>query len=255
MLRVRVRAAVVVLATAAALATPMPLLGQEGNGPTPGQNRELINALSERVMAIEGKDAQDAWDWLATWPAIVAVVALLEVVHRVLKAIRSKSRPILAWSAFDDGLKFSLRDAPGGAKFLAVRVTNVGQAAAVDIVGRAGVTLSAKRARVRVGSRPHHVGSLYPGASTQVFIPLSDAEYRRALGGEAMAFRVLLRYGAMGGRRYAYSMSGMRSGGLSVMVGIVGKALPAHESRGLYGAGSARARGQSSNVATGGDRP
>lgn len=255
------RAALCLLAAAAALVSPVPLLGQEDNAPTPGQNAERIGELSERVRALEEGDGQGAWDWASAWPAAVAVVALLEVAYRVIRAARGRTRPTLGWSASDDGLKFSIRDIPGGATCLAVRVTNFGQAAAVDIVGRAGFAFSAKRTRVRINPRPHHVGSLNPGASTLVLVPLSGAERKRALDGEAMTFRLLLSYGAMGGRRYTYGMSGMRYGSLSVLVGVVGKALPERDRQVLQGAGPARprgrarGRGQPLNAPTGRGRP
>lgn len=249
------------LAAAAALWSPVPLLGQEGGAPTPGQNGERIDALSERVGDLEDAAGKDPAYGIDVPTAILAAVAIVEAVNYAVQALRGRTRPILAWSACDDGLKFSLGSIPGGAKFLSVRITNVGQAAAVDIVGRVGVTFSAKRARIRLGSRPHHVGSLYPGASTQVFVPLSGVEHKRALDGETMTFRLLLCYGAMGGRRYTYSVSGMYSGGLRILVGVVGKALPERDRRGLYGAGPARQRrragagGQSLNVPTGRGRP
>lgn len=261
MRRAGARGALLALAAAAALGSPFPLLGQAPEGPTPGQNAERIDALAERVVELEGAAGQDPQYPVDAPTAVLAALALAEAGNLIVQALRGRTRPILAWSASDDGLKFSLRDIPGGAMCLAVRVTNVGQAAAVDIVGRAGFTFSAKRARVRLNPRPHHFGSLHPGASTLVLVPLSGAERKRALGREAMTFRLLLSYGAMGGRRHTYGMSGVRSGSLSVLVGVVGKALPAHEheDRGLYGAGFARARargrGQPLNAPTGRGRP
>lgn len=258
-LRRGARMAPFALAVAAALLGPVPLLGQEGDAPTPGQNKELIDALSERVRDLEDAAGRDPAYGIDVPTAILAVVAIVEAVNYVAQALRGRVRPVLAWSACGDGLKFTLSEMPGGAKFLAVRITNVGQAAAVDIVERVGVTFSAKRARVRPGSRPHHVGSLYPGASTQVVIPLSDAEHKRVLDGETMTFRLLLGYGSMGGRRYTYSVSGMCSGDLRILVGIVGKELPARERRGPYGSGRerarARGRGQPLNARAGRGRP
>jgi len=249
----------IAMAAAGALGAPVPIFGQGQDAPAPAQDWELVKALSERVRALEEAAGQDTAGEIDASTAVLATVALAELANYVARTLWARTRPVLAWSPFDDGSKFSLREIQGGAKCLAVRITNVGQAAAIDIVGRAGVTFSAKRAGARLDPRQHHVGSLHPGASAQVLVPLSDAEHRRAMGGEPMTFRLLLRYGAMRGRRYTYDVSGMRSGSLSVLVGVVGKPLPARERRGLYGArparARARARGQPLNAQAGGGRP
>jgi len=249
----------IAMAVAGALGAPVQLFGQEQDAPAPAQDGELVKALSERVRALEEAVGRDTVGEFDASTAVLAVIPLVELVNYVVRKLWARTRPILGWSPFDDGSKFSLREIQGGAKGLAVRITNVGQAAAIDIVGRAGVTFSAKRARARLDPRQHHVGSLHPGASAQVFVPLSDAEHRKALNGEPMTFRLLLRYGTMKGRRYTYGVSGMRSGSLSVLVGVVGKSLPAHERRGLYGARPARARarahGQALSVRAGRGRP
>lgn len=215
------------LASAAALVSPVPLLGQEGGGPTPSQNEELINSLSERVGALEAKGGQGGTDWLAALPVIIAAIALLEVAYRVLKALRGRTRPMLSWDTFEDGRKFLLVEAPGGSMCPAIRVTNVGQAAAVDIVAYVGVRVSAHAgSRVLPGTRPHPVGPLSPGASAEVPIPLSAEEHGRVMGSETAVFEAEVLYKGTGGRVYKYTVSGMYSWRLEFLEGAVTGSLP-----------------------------
>lgn len=225
-------AALCMLAAAVALGSPVPLLGQEGDAPTPGQNGERIDALSERVSALEGGDGRGAWDWASAWPAVVAVVALLEVVHRVIRAVLGRARPALSWVESGEGLKFLLGAMPDGSTRLAIRVTNVGQAAAVDVVAYVGTRVSAHAGgRVRHGAHPHPMGSIGPGDSAQVPVPLSVTEHERVMGGETVTFEAELLYKDMGNRTYVYVVTGMYSTRLEYLEGAVTKALPARSRR------------------------
>lgn len=226
-------AVLIALPVAIALGSPAPILGQEPGDPTPGQNEERISALAERIRALEGKGEQGGVDWLAALPVIIAAVALLEVAYRVIKALRSRARPVLSWDTFGKGQKFLLVEVPGGPMCPAVRVTNVGQAAAVDIVAYVGVRVSAHAgSRVRPGARPYPVGPLNPGSSTVVPIPLSDEEHARVLYNETAVFEVEVLYKDTGGRDYESIVAGMYSGRLEFLEGAVTGSLPERRQRG-----------------------
>lgn len=215
----------IAMAVAGALGHTAQVLGQDA--PAPGQKDDLVMALSERVRALEDGARGDEWDWPAAWLAAVAAVPLIEAVHRVLTALRNRTRPVLSWAEFGDGLKFSLGVLPDGSWRLAIRITNVGQAAAVDIVGYVGTRVSAHAgARIRPGSRRHVVGSLHPGASAQVPIPLSAGEHERVTGNETAMFEVELLYKSINNRVYRYMVTGMYSAGLEFLEGAVSGALP-----------------------------
>lgn len=215
------------LAIVAALGHPPLLLGQEHAEPSPGQNGMRIDDLSARVKALEGADRRATESWLSVPYVVLTAVAGTQLAYLTVQIFRNRARPVLSWSAFDDGREFALRDMPDGSKQLAIRITNVGQAAAVDIVWHVGTMVAARTAAdIPLDSGPHFVGSLHPGASTQVLIPVSGAEHARAMGGEMVSFSLMLRYKSMGNRRYAHKVSGRYSKDGRLLVGAVSKSLP-----------------------------
>jgi len=216
---------------AAALGDPAPLLGQEDGAAVPGQVADELARMDERIESLEADAAEYRGASQLTNIAIAIVVSFVGGAHSayLLEWLsRHRTRPILSWSMFDDGLQFALKDAPGGSKGVVLRITNVGHAAAVDIVGYSGVRVPAYGGEeIFLGTRPQFVGSLHPGASAQVLVPLSRAEHEMVMGGETAEFALLLRYKAMNNRSYAYMVSGTYSRDARVLIGVVSKAFPA----------------------------
>jgi len=200
---------------------------QEQVGPSPAQNAERIDALSSRVKALEGEGRPGTEEWPAVPYVVLMAVAGTQLAYLTAQMFRNRARPVLSWSMLDDGLEFALRDMPDGSKRIAVRITNVGQAAAVDIVWNAGTMVSALATEaIPVGASTHFMGSLHPGASAQILVPVSGAEHARIMGSESVAFVLVLRYKSMGNRRYTHRVSGMYSKDSRALVGTVSKSLP-----------------------------
>lgn len=215
------------LAAVAALGHPPLLLGQERAEPSPGQNEGRIDDLSARVKALEEAAKPGTESRLTATYVILTAAAGMELVYLTAQAVKRRARPILSWSALDDGLEFAVRDMPDGSKRLAIRIANVGRAAAVDIVWHVGTMVSAHTITdIPLGPSPHFVGSLHPSASTQILIPVSGAEHARAMGGETVSFSLMLRYKSIDNRRYAHRVSGRYSRDSRFLVGTVSKSLP-----------------------------
>lgn len=89
--------------------------------------------------------------------------------------VKAQIAPVLSWSMFDDSLEFVLKEMPG-VKCPVIKVTSVGQVAAVDIVWRAGVLLPQSITKPPIDTRLYHIGSPHPAASTHIVMPLSQEE-------------------------------------------------------------------------------
>lgn len=229
------------VATAVALGSTVPVLGQEDGGMVAdglARMNERIDAIeadglasmNERIDAIEADVTEYRGSSQLTNIAIAIAVSFAGGAHSAYLVewlSRHRTRPILSWSMFDDGLPFTLRDTTDGSMAIAVRITNVGHAAAVDIVGHAGVRISAYGAsEIFLDTQPNFVGSLHPGASAQVLVTLSRAEHKMVMEGKTAEFALLLRYKAMNNRSYTYRVSGTYSRDVRILVGVVSKAFP-----------------------------
>lgn len=222
--------AIVCALAVAALGGTAPLFAQEGGGAAAGQAPGELARMSERIDAIEADVAEYRASSQTTNIIIAIAVSFAGGAHSAYLVewlSRHRTRPILSWSMFDDGLQFALRDAPGGSRGIAIRITNVGHAAAVDIVGHAGVRIPAyERSEIFLDTRPNFVGSLHTGASALVFVALSRAEHEMVMDGETAEFALLLRYKAMNNRSYTYRISGTYSRDVRILVGVVSRAFP-----------------------------
>ena len=177
------RMALCALVAAYALAHIPPLLAQEPGVSSPAQNRERLDALAERVEELEGEGEPVTEARLSVPYVVLTAVAGTQLAYLTVQMFRNRARPVLSWTVRDDGDGFELRDMPDGSKRIAVRITNVGQAAAVDIVWHAGTRVSARATRnIPLDASPHFVGSLYPSASAQVLIAVSSAEHAKGHG-------------------------------------------------------------------------
>lgn len=221
------RMALCALVAAAALGHVPPLLAQEPGVPSPAQNLERIDALSERVEELEGEGEPVTEARLSVPYVVLTAVVGTQLAYLTVQMFRNRERPVLSWTVIDGGDGFELRDMPDGSKRIAVRITNVGQAAAVDIVWHAGTRASARATRnVPLGASPNFVGSLYPSASAQVLIAVSSAEHARVMDGEMVSFSLVLRYKSMGNRRYTHRVFGSYSKDSRNLAGTVSKSLP-----------------------------
>lgn len=215
----------------AALGGPAPLFAQEGGGAPAGPAPDELARMGERIDAIEADVAEHRGSSRLANTVIAVAVSFAGGAHSayLLEWLsRHRNRPILSWSMFDEGVQFEPRDAPGGSRGIAIRITDVGHAAAVDIVGHAGVRIPAyERSEIFLDTRPDFAGSLHPGASALVLVPLSRAEHEMVMDGETAEFALLLRYKAINNRVYTYRVSGTYLRDVLILVGVVSKAFPA----------------------------
>lgn len=221
------RTALCALALAAALA-PGPLaLGQEHNATSPAAGGASDGALAARVDALERAVAsQDRESALtsAVLPSLIAILAGTQSAYLTVLFDRRRRRPMLAWSTYGEGYRLGKRAMPDGSTTLMVRVTNVGEASAVDIESRTAASVQEPGERELrgkagpAGPTLDFVGSLHPGASADIPIALSGGELSRIQGGAVAAIDIVLEYKRADGRAYSCGIAVFYSGKFEVLV-------------------------------------
>lgn len=230
MRRVCARAALCALALALVATAPVPgpqAQGQEHNVTSPVGSDARDGALADRVGALERAVAsQDRESVLlsAVLPSLIAILAGTQSAYLAVLFDRGRRRPMLAWSTHGEGRRLGKRATPGGSATLMVRVTNVGDASAVDIESRATTSVrepGAQELRGEAGPAGpalDFVGSLHPGASADIPITLSGDELSRIQGGDVAVLDIVLEYKRADGRSYSCGIAVVYSGQFEVLV-------------------------------------
>jgi len=216
------------LALAAAALVPCPpTLGQEHNATSPTVGGGSGGDLAERVGALErAVGSQDGESALmpTVLTSLVAILAATQSAYLAVLFDRRRRRPMLAWSTYGEGRRLGRRDMPGGSATLMVRVTNVGDAPAVDIESRTTasvrgpVTQELRGEAGSAGPTLDFVGSLHPEASADIPISLSSGELSRIQGGGVAVLDIVLEYRRSDGRPYSSGIAVVYSGRFEVLV-------------------------------------
>lgn len=224
-----------ILAMVVPISCQQPVFGQEQGGTLPGsQDGEFaalegrIGGLEERIGKLEtSEEERDQFPAMTISIAIAAsIVASTHSAYLVKWLSRHRFRPILSWSMSDGGVPFETRDMPGGIRSPLVRVANVGQVAAVDIVGYIEAPVSSTAKRTTMRRPPHYFGALHPGASAQIAVPLEPKHHEKVMAGATMAFELFLKYKTVDGQHYTYRVAGVYSLSVRALRGAASKALP-----------------------------
>lgn len=203
------------------LLEPAQAMGQAHNATAHGQLADEVARLSERIGGLEaGMGAQ--WRQSPTLAIIIAIAAGVAAsthsAYLVEWLSRHRLRPVLAWVTFGEGRKLVKRSLPGGPTVVMVRITNVGQVAAMDVVSRARVGVSSHMERRFLRhARPDLVGSLHPGTSTDILVEISEEEHSVIQGGGTARLEITLEYMTVDNRRHSYIVGGSYSEGANAL--------------------------------------
>jgi len=206
------RAAALFLAVACvAFGEPAQALGQAHNATTHAQLADEIARLNERIGDLES-GMEGRWSQSPTMTIIIAIAAGVAAsthsAYLVEWLSRHRLRPVLAWSTFEKGRKLAKRNLPDGIPVIMVRMTNVGQVAAVDVVSRTRIRISKPNERgVLRRTKPDSLGSLHSSASTDILVKLSEDEWNMIQNGTTVTFTITLEYKTVGSRKYSYKAS------------------------------------------------
>ncbi|RNJ73353.1 MAG: hypothetical protein EB833_03015 [Thaumarchaeota archaeon S13] len=195
-----------------ALGNPTQALGQ-GHG---AEASAEIARLNERIDELEAEmSAQQSQSSGVTVLVAIAVgmAASTHSAYLVEWLSRHRLRPVIAWSALGGGRKLAKRGLPGGGVVLMVRITNVGEVAAVDVVSSTRIRVSRRSGDGLLRhTKPDAVGSLYPHASTDILVELTGDEHGMVRNGAKAAFEIMLEYVTVNNRKYSYKVVGTYSG-------------------------------------------
>jgi len=231
--RERTRVALCAIALAAAALVPgPPVSGQEHNATSPTAGGGSGGDLAERVGALErAVGSQDGESALVptVLTSLVAILAATQSAYLAVLFDRRRRRPMLAWSTHGEGRRLGRRDMPDGSSTLMVRVTNVGDAPAVDIESRTTASVRGPVTQEPVTEEPRggagpagptldFVGSLHPEASADIPISLSSGELSRIQGGGVAVLDIVLEYRRADGRQYSSGIAVVYSGRFEVLV-------------------------------------
>lgn len=202
----------VLAAVAAALVSGPEASGQEHNATSPAAGGARDGDLADRVGALERAAAPQGTEPLLVSVAIPSVIAALAGAQSACLAVlfdRRRRRPMMAWSTHGEGRRPGRRDMPDGTATLMVRVTNVGDASAVDIESRTTTGVrepGAREARGEAGPDGpalDFVGSLHPEASADMPIALSGDGLSGIQRGDVAVLDIVLDYKGADGRAHS----------------------------------------------------
>lgn len=215
------------LAATVTLVTCPQALGQEHNATSPAGGGALDGALADRVGALERAVAsQDRESVLlsAVLPSLIAILAGTQSAYLAVLFDKRRRRPMLAWSTHGEGRRLGKREMLDGSVTLMVRVTNVGDASAVDIESRTTASVQGPGERELrgkagpAGPALDFVGSLHPEASADIPITLSSGDLSRIHAGEVAVLDIVLEYKRADGRPYSCGIAVIYSGRFEVLV-------------------------------------
>jgi len=208
------RIALCALAIAAVALGHGPLaLGQGHNATAPATGGAAAEAGRAAALPDAGHDVTSV-----VASSLAGILAGTHSAYLTMLLDRRRTRPAIAWSSYGEGNNIAEKALPDGSTALMVRITNVGQVAAVDIVSHMSTSVDGPGGEgPKPDSSSGFVGSLHPGASTDVLAVLSAEEIGRVRDGRTARLEVVLEYTAVDGRRYSCGIVGLYSGRYGVL--------------------------------------
>lgn len=199
--------------------------GQEHNATAAARDGTHDDGLAARVDALERAAAREGQESIlisALLPSLLAIIAGAQSAYLTVHLDKRRRRPTLAWTTYGDGNRLDKKNMPDGSVTLMVRITNVGEAAAVDIESR--TTTSVQEPSGQAGQAASadptidFVGSLHPKASADIPITLSSGELERIRDGEVATLDIVLDYKGADSRAYSCGIAVIYSGRFEVLV-------------------------------------